>query len=941
MQPRVTAILVARNGVDYLDRTLAALASQTRRPDAIVVVDAGSSDSTAERLAASGATQIVTSSTRSTFGSAVAHAAHVAVPSQSDDDWIWLLAHDSAPHPAALAALLGAVEIAPSVAIAGPKLVRWDDSHTIAEYGETMTRLGASVRLVENELDQSQYDTQSDLLAVAASGMLVRQSVWTAMGGFDPGLPTVDAALDFCVRVRLAGYRVVGVPDARISSAGGPELFGRKSISASNALRARRSAQLHRRMVYGAVPLVPLLWLSLVPLAIVRSIGQLIRKQPGSIGAELASAFATAFSGSIGPARRNLRKKRALGWRSIAPLRMSPRDARERRLSRPSVAEESIASDVPVRSRASFISGGGLGVVILMAVIGVLAFSPLLGASFVSGGALLPLSSSISELWSNVGYAWHDVGGGSLGASDPFVFVLALLGSLTFWAPSLSIVVLYLVALPLAALGAWWCATRLSERAWPPAIAAILWALAPSFLSSMTTGHLGGVIAHILLPWFAFAILAASRNWAASAAAALLFAGVVASAPSLAPALVVMIIALAIARPTGAHRVITVIVPAAVLFLPLVIAQVVRGTPLALFADPGLPTARGAASAFQLALGSPDSSLVGWDAIGELFGVPHLIGPFALAILLIPFAVLALLAVFLPGGRRTIPSLVVAFLGFVTAFAATHLQVAHTGSSAVTVWAGPGLSLYWLGLTGAIVVTLDAFRSRVVVPGVLVSVFAALAVAPLLAAPLLGQSPVGPSSGSLVPAYVVAQATHHPRVGTLVLTPQKNGSLAARVDRGDGATLDEQSTLAATSPSLSSEQKSTAILAANLASRSGLDTAAAMGKQHIGFVLLQPAPKDTPAVHQRAADALDANLSLAPVGSTSLGLLYRYTQLPAKGLAAPVPTGDDLRDAIVGAIGVVFVITALLAIPTARRRRRSSVSTGQDEHATLGEDDDA
>ncbi|HMH57764.1 MAG TPA: glycosyltransferase, partial [Galbitalea sp.] len=116
MQPRVTAILVARNGAAYLGRTLAALNSQSRRPDAVVSVDAGSKDDTAALLAAAGPTQFVSASARLSFGSSVAHAVHVALGSPGDDEWLWLLSADSAPDRDALARLLGAVEIAPSVA---------------------------------------------------------------------------------------------------------------------------------------------------------------------------------------------------------------------------------------------------------------------------------------------------------------------------------------------------------------------------------------------------------------------------------------------------------------------------------------------------------------------------------------------------------------------------------------------------------------------------------------------------------------------------------------------------------------------------------------------------------------------------------------------------------------------------------------------------------
>ena len=50
MQPRVSAILVARNGAQFLPRTLSALAAQTRKPDAVVYIDAASTDASMAML---------------------------------------------------------------------------------------------------------------------------------------------------------------------------------------------------------------------------------------------------------------------------------------------------------------------------------------------------------------------------------------------------------------------------------------------------------------------------------------------------------------------------------------------------------------------------------------------------------------------------------------------------------------------------------------------------------------------------------------------------------------------------------------------------------------------------------------------------------------------------------------------------------------------------
>ena len=86
---------------------------------------------------------------------------------------------------------------------------------------------------------------------------------------------------------------------------------------------------------------------------------------------------------------------------------------------------------------------------------------------------------------------------------------------------------------------------------------------------------------------------------------------------------------------------------------------------------------------------------------------------------------------------------------------------------------------------------------------------------------------------------------------------------------------------------------------------------------------------------------LDGNRVLTPVGDTAFGRLWRYADLPSAGLGSATHDGGALRPFVLIGLGVVFFLTVLLAIPTARRRRRSTVSPGADERATLGEDDDA
>lgn len=942
--PRVTAILVARNGEAHLERTLAALAAQTRPVDALLVVDAGSTDRTPELLTRAQATHSVRTPAVD-YGEAVRLGLRSTPPPRGgDDEWLWLLSADTAPHPEALQALLAAVEVAPSVAVAGPKVVDPDDAALILSYGVSLSNQGATVPMVDRELDQAQHDTDGDVLGVDLTAMLVRRPVWDALGGTDPGLPSTDAGLDLSVRARLAGHRVIRVAAARVGRAEHPEDFGRrKPLARAGRARIARAAQLHRRLVYAPAWAVPLHWLSLLPLAILRSLGHLLGKRPGAVGGEFAAALSTAVRPSgVGAARRRLKAQRTMGWPAVAALRLPSEEVRERAATR----RERLAAargDDDVIVRAEFFSGGGVWVVGVALLVGVAMFHRLLGAPALEGGAALPLASDVGALWSRLGVGWRDIGTGFVGAADPFVAVIAVLGSITFWNPSLSMVLLWLAALPLAALGAWWCATRLSTRSWPPIVAGALWALAPPLLVALGDGRIPAVLAHLLLPWLVFAAIEGVRSWSAGATASLLFAAVAACAPVLAPALLLGWLAWVLARPRAAHRLLGIPIPAVALFAPLVVEQVGRGTPLALLADPGAVAGFAVPSGWQLTLASPDASGLGWPALLTAFGADAGAGLVVLAALCLPLALLALAALFLPAWRRVLAALGLALLGLVTAIGAAHLALTADGAVVVTVWPGAGLSLYWLGLAGAAVLAVDALRRAGVLAGLVLLLTTAAAVSPVVGAGVRDELAARDGDGVSLPALVSAEAATRPGIGTLVLTAQPDGSIAARLQRGEGTTLDDTSTLAATRTDGSGDARTLAELAGNLASRSGYDPAKAIEDFGIEYVLVTEGREQAPVAERRVlirtAEALDATAQLESVGRTSSGLLWRF---PEPSAARDVPGQSAFGATMLLVQGIVVGAALLLAIPTGRRRRvmPAEPHLGDDDPADTFDEDE-
>lgn len=920
MPARVHAIIVARPGPSaraQLLRTLDALRSQTAPLSAVTLVICGDARTARESDTVA---SMVEGIIEARGGTSYADAVEMARPRVAEGSAVWLLAHDTAPHPRALERLIGTLERSPSAAIVAPKLVQTDNDREIVSLGVSMTTLGRSVELAAGELDQGQHDGRDDALGADIRGMLIRGEIRDALR-VDPALAGADEGLDLGVRARLGGGRVVLAPSARISVApDGPAALptgrGRRAF-------AVRVAQLHRRLAYAPGVAVPLHWLTLLPLALWRSVTHLIGKRPEEVVPEWAAALtAMVRIGAIARSRQRIRAFRSSSWSSIAPLRVSRYDLRRR-------LDDGHGSEGGAVSELRFFSGGGAWAVLAALVVSVATFTTLLAWPVLGGGALLPLRTTVAALWADAAWGLRGLGVDVVGPADPFAAVIAALGSLWPAGPSFALVLVWILALPLAVLGGWFAATRVTDRAGLRILAGIVWALAPTFLSALVDGRPAAVLAHLLLPWLFHTAVVAHRSWGAAGAASILFAGVTACAPSLIPALVLLwVIALGItlggARFRGAVRLLWLPLPAIALFAPLVVWQLRHGSLIAVLADPGLiwagPQATAdAAGRLALAAGFPTPDFAGWATV-----VGAELAPWA-GVLLAPLALLALLSAVAPRWRAGITLLIVALTGFATAFLAVGVTVSFAQGAAVAVWPGAGLSLAWIGVLGAALVTLDTALTmpRVRLVGAAVAGLAvAICAVPALSSFHTGRSVLADGPASSLPAYVAAQAVNDRPVGTLVLTPTNDGGLAAEVAWGASETIGAQTTMLSTA----TEPQGTDIttLAVDLLSARDFDGADELGALGIEYVLLAELSDDgsdrARTLHTAAVTALDQRAGFVQAGSTDRGVLYRL-----EADAAPRGTlsaGQQATARLVVTVQLALMFAALLlSIPTRASRR--------------------
>ncbi len=925
MRTRVTAILVAHRGGEWLDQTIAGIAAQTRAPAAIIAVNNGGSDAVAAQLRDSGAEVVVGLSSRVSFGQAVQQGVQASpVSGDPSDEWIWLLSEDSCPEPEALEFILNRVQRAPSVVVAGPKIVDWDHPDRIIELGQSLTRYGSRWTLRRQELDQQQYDHMQDVLGVGPVGMLVRRDIWEQLGGFDPALAVYDDGLDFSVRARLAGHRVEVAPDSRVrfaqSGVAGPRIDRKRSVM-RQAHRQARTAHLHRRISYAPAPVAFFEWLGLPLYAVFRVLWSLIREQPGYIVGEVAAAARTFFTPhAILASRRRIRQQSTVGWPALRQLRTDPKSVRTARM----IDREAIlASTGRQRKELHFISTGGLAVLVAATVIAVALTWWTFAYTSLTGGDLAPLSS-LGELWENT----RVIDGVP---ADPFTWVLALLGSLTFWNPSQIVVVLMIVAIPVTALGGWIWAAQLTDSNAGRALTGLGFAVSPVLLGSIHGGHLPTLVLTMVLPWLLLAATRCRESWSWAGTASLLAAVALAAAPVLIPAALILLIVGLFTSVRGIGRVLTTAIVPLVLFAPKIVTSLMNGRPLDLLLDPGITSPFVPATPWHMLLGFPTFGLEGWAAILDTVGLGGPPATLLVGVLMLPLALLALLGLFTGRIAVTLLSALLGGLGMLTALASSQLELSTVGHESVALWTGSGLAVYWLALLSLAAVGAGTLR-RAAAPVVSVALIVAIvAVLPVAGKLVVNDTPFR-SGTAQMPALVQAAGETDPTARTLVLTAVDAHSVRAELVTGTGLRLDQIRT-AATSPTETASDREVAALVAGLASAGGADMAEALAQQHVAHVLLRTGGDDGERAELQRV--FDQHGSLASAGTTEQGLLWRVvgvdTASEATGDSAASLGGTSLSGQTIWVVQLAVLLgMLLLALPTGEvtwrpeRRKRPS-----------------
>ncbi len=321
----VTALVLSRDGAQWLPRTLTELARQERPADDVIGIDVGSTDASHGLLV--GGTRAAIQVDQPGLAGALAAAVDAGVGAGvsvggagtaeggAEDPggpvaWYWIIHDDSAPEPGCLAALLKGADRNPAAAVLVPKSVAWSDPGRLVGVG---SRWAPGIPVVDPldaaERDQGQYDVDRPIYAGDSAGMLVRADVWHSLQGMDPVVGDWAGPADLCRRVWAVGAEVRFIPSAVVAHRQAGHRGVRPVPGLPHPRRPARAGQLILELSQAPAWTLPWRYVRAWLTTAVRGVALLLTREPEEATSEIAGAWQVlGHPGRIHRARRSLRR---------------------------------------------------------------------------------------------------------------------------------------------------------------------------------------------------------------------------------------------------------------------------------------------------------------------------------------------------------------------------------------------------------------------------------------------------------------------------------------------------------------------------------------------------------------------------------------------------------------------------------------------------------
>lgn len=210
MKPIVSVVIPNLNGKHWLDRCIPSLLAQTLRPIEIIVVDNGSADGSADWLADTFAEVRVL---RQTENLGFARATNLGIAA-SHGEFVVMFNNDARAEPDWLEKLVKAMGHDETIGSAACKTLDYDDSALIYSLGDGFLPNGDAFNIARGQRDRPDLPMPRFVFGGSGCTVIYRRSALDRVGLLDEDFFAFHEDVDLNLRLQLAGYRCLYVPEA-------------------------------------------------------------------------------------------------------------------------------------------------------------------------------------------------------------------------------------------------------------------------------------------------------------------------------------------------------------------------------------------------------------------------------------------------------------------------------------------------------------------------------------------------------------------------------------------------------------------------------------------------------------------------------------------------------------------------------------------------------
>lgn len=215
--PRVVIVVINWNGGEDTLACLDSLAGVHYPECSVLVVDNASQDGSPERIRACHP-EVLLMVSRVNLGFTGGNNLGMKAALQRGADYVLLLNHDTLVSPDFLEEMVAVGEADPSIGVLGPTIYYHARPGVIWSAGGAIDwKRGTTQMIGMNEVDRNQYGMKPRAVDfVTGCAMLVKREALEAAGLLDESFFAYYEEVEWCVRIRRAGYAIVHVPGAKI-----------------------------------------------------------------------------------------------------------------------------------------------------------------------------------------------------------------------------------------------------------------------------------------------------------------------------------------------------------------------------------------------------------------------------------------------------------------------------------------------------------------------------------------------------------------------------------------------------------------------------------------------------------------------------------------------------------------------------------------------------